>query len=257
MKKLLTTVVMSVVAVFMLAGCTKKKDLSVCDEKRKGIEEKYGINILYGDDEVESEDISNIKLISDENKIMQLLEEIEEYFSNLPKDFISELMTYSELPINITIIDDKKLGVILYNVQEEYWIVNEENIKSDLARDMIYSIYWNVNHAENSPGFVLDWDKYNPLDFEYGDVEKNKKYMYGEADLYNTYFVTEKMMQSIYDDIEHLFSYLWQEEYMKMYNTTVAPKIQAKFEYLCSELDRVFETVDENTYWARYINNKG
>ena len=255
MKKLLTTVVISVGVVLLLVGCSKKKELSACDEKRKEIEDKYGITVLYGEDKVEAEMISKVKLISDEKKLIVLLDEVEEYLSNIPKDFIKELAVYSDMPINIVLVDEKNIGVI-FDI-EEYWVVNEYDIKSDVARNMIYSVYWNINHAENSPGFLNELSKYNPADLEYGNVDKCSKYILSENNYYDAYFINDDMMISVVDEIQTLFGLLCDEETMRLYDIKVLPKIQAKFEYLCSELDRVFETVDENAYWARYINNKG
>ena len=251
MKKLLMTIILLAATIFLFTGCSKKDDLSACDEKRNEIEEKYGITILYGDDTVSAEMISNVKLISDKEKIKVLLDQVGEYFSSIPDGFIKELTSYSKLPVNITLVDEKNIGVIFD--EEEYWVVNEYDIKSDIARNMIYSIYWNVNHAENSPGFLMELHKYNPLDFEYGNMEKCSKYVFNENNHDNTYFINEDMMNSFVDEIQVLFGLLCDENTMKAYNVNALPKIQAKFEYLCSELDRVFETVDENAYWARYI----
>ena len=64
-------------------------------------------------------------------------------------------------------------------------------------------------------------------------------------------------MEDVVNEMQAMFSLMWDEKTSELYNMTVLPKIDAKLQYLCSELDRVFETVDENAYWARYIKNKG
>ena len=45
MKKLLMTIILVAATIFLFTGCNKKDDLSACDEKRKEIEEKYGITL--------------------------------------------------------------------------------------------------------------------------------------------------------------------------------------------------------------------
>ena len=96
MKKLLMTIILVAATIFLFTGCSKKNDLSACDEKKNEIEEKYGITICYGDDKLEGETVSELELCDDPNKIEDILDEIEEYFSKLPKGFVDELTSMIE-----------------------------------------------------------------------------------------------------------------------------------------------------------------
>ena len=234
-------------------GCSKKNDLSACDEKRKDIEEKYGITICYGDDKVEAKELKDARMLSDENKIDESLQEIDTFFSRLPDGFIDELEKYSGKPFMVVMLDQDLSGVIMEGVKEEHWVVDCSMVTSSLALAMMHSMYWHIEHADEDLGFLKDWDKYNPSDFEYGNPDKYRHYLYGNANNYETYFLLEDEMESMLDDVRISFMRLCKESSSYLQETTIVPKVRAKLQYLCSELDRIFETVDENAYWARYI----
>ena len=110
-----------------------------------------------------------------------------------------------------------------------------------------------MEHATEDLGFLKDWYKYNPSDFEYGNSNEYMEYLYGNGNEFESYFFMREMMENVEDDITTLFMLLWKEQADVLQDTSVIPKMRAKIQYLCSEIDRVFETVDENAYWARYI----
>ena len=254
MKKLLMTIILVAATIFLFIGCSKKDDLSACDAKRNEIEEKYGITICYGDDKVEAKELKDAKMLSDETRINTSLDEIDTFFSRLPVGFLEEMEKYSNKKICIIILNEDLTGVALKNVEKQQWAVDSTMITSSLAIDMMYSIYWYTKNADEDLGFLKDWNKYNPSDFEYGNPDKYKKYLFGNGNDYESYFAIEGEMESMIDDVRWLFKLLWDEEAILLKDTTLIPKIRAKMRYICSELDRVFETVDENAYWARYIN---
>ena len=106
MKKLLMTIILVAATIFLFTGCSKKDDLSACDEKRKEIEEKYGITICYGDDKVEAKELKDVKMLSDETRINTSLDEIDTFFSKLPVGFLEEMEKYSNKKICIIILDE-------------------------------------------------------------------------------------------------------------------------------------------------------
>ena len=253
MKKLLMTIILVAATIFLFTGCSKKDDLSACDEKKNEIEEKYGITICYGDDKVEAKELKGAKMLSDETRIDTSLDEIDTFFSKLPDGFLDELEKYSGKSFLVVMLDQDLSGVIMDGLKEEHWVVDCSMVTSSLALAMMHSIYWHVEHADEDLGFLKDWNKYNPSDFEYGNPDKYKKYLFGNGNDYESYFAIEGEMESMIDDVRWLFKLLWDEEAILLKDTTLIPKIRAKMRYICSELDRVFETVDENAYWARYI----
>ena len=260
MKKLLKTVVISVGVVLLLAGCTKKKELSACDEKRKIIEEKYGITVCYGENNLKGEKVSELKLSENPEKIDRVLDEMEEYFSKLPEGFLEEITSISQnenRELYIVISEGSYKGVSLKTEGIEYWIINEKETTSLLAEDTMRSIIYHFETKEENDYFMLFWDLFNPKEFKYGLQNENKKYLYGVASDEECYFMLEETLEDKAEEQIALFSFLWDSTVMNTVDFGKLPKVKEKMEYLCSELDRVFETVDENAYWARYINNKG
>ena len=253
MRKKLLFLAFAVITAYMLVGCGKKREFAECDKMRKSIEEKYGITILYGDDKVEAKELKGAKMLSDETRIDTSLDEIDTFFSKLPDGFLDELEKYSGKSFLVVMLDQDLSGVIMDGVKEEHWVVDCSMVTSSLALAMMHSIYWHVEHADEDLGFLKDWYRYNPSDFEYGNPDKYKKYLFGNGNDYESYFAIEGEMESMIDDVRWLFKLLWDEEAILLKDTTLIPKIRAKMRYICSELDRVFETVDENAYWARYI----
>ena len=253
MKKKLCILALVIAVMFLFVGCGKKNNLTQFDTKKHSIEKKHGITICYGNDKIESKELANAKILSDENKIEAVLEEIDLFFSNLPDGFLEELEGYSNKSICVIVVDEDLSGVSLVKEKKQQWAVDCTMVTSSLAIDMMYSIYWYIEKAENNMKFLADWNKYNPSDFKYGNPDKYKKYLYGNGNDYESYFLMEGNMNSKLDDLRLSFMCLWKEEAVYLQDTEAVPKIHAKFEYLCSELDRVFETVDENAYWARYI----
>ena len=256
MKKLLMTIILLAATIFLFTGCSKKNNISACDEKRKEIEEKYGITICYGNDKLEGEAVSELELCDDPNKIEDILDEIEEYFSKLPKGFVDELTSMIEgrkTNIYVVISKEQYIGVSFKTEGTEYWIINEKEAISPLAENTMYSIVYRMVHSDEIVSFMPNWKEYNPKSFEYGERVDNKKYLYGVSSNNDCYFITEESMKDVVKEMLLLFAILWDDTTMQLYNIADLPKIDAKLKYLCSELDRVFETVDENAYWARYI----
>lgn len=256
MKRISDKIVLAIVIVILTVGCSRKNDLSACDEKRDKIEEKYGITICYGDDKLEGEAVSELELCDDPNKIDGILDEIDEYFSKLPKGFVDELTSMIEgkkTNIYVVISKEQYIGVSFKTEGTEYWIINEKEAISPLAENTMYSIVYRMVHSDEIASFMPNWKEYNPKSFEYGERVDNKKYLYGVSSNNDCYFITEESMKDVVKEMLLLFAILWDDTTMQLYNIADLPKIDAKLKYLCSELDRVFETVDENAYWARYI----
>ena len=252
MKKLLMTIILVATTIFLFTSCSKKDDLSACDEKRKEIEEKYGIILCITENEIDFDEFTKVKVIEDEEELKKALENLDEVLATIPSGFIEELKSYSQRTLNIVISESYSSGVKFVGNNQEFWTIDRRNINMDISKNIIYSVYKNMNRPNCDMDFLDDWEDYNPEGFSYGNIEEYSQYLFDGNNTYDTYFITKTMMENKYDDIENCFWCLWKDE-MIMYNAMAAPKIHAKFEYLCSELDRVFETVDENAYWARYI----
>ena len=254
MKKLLMTIILVAATIFLFTGCSNKNDISACDEKRKEIEEKYGITICYGDDNIDDEEISNIDLCDEEADINKIMEDIDDFFSKLPIGFVEELTSMNDddkTKLHVVISDGKYSGVSFAVKETEYWVINDSETIMTLAEDMMYSIIYHIRYSGGVVNFMPEWKSYNPEGFVYG--ENDSKYLYGNSDNKECYFLIEEATESVIYEMQILFSMLWDEMSMSIFNMNEFPKVEAKLQYLCSELDRIFETVDENAYWARYI----
>ena len=116
----------------------------------------------------------------------------------------------------------------------------------------MYSIKCNVETRKNTNNFLSDWNDYNPEGFEYGNLEKFKNNMPDNSnDDEDIYFVTEPSMELESSDWADMFSSMINYDMQVIYDR--CPKVRAKAKYLCEEIERAFETVDETAYWNRYF----
>ena len=83
MKKLLMTIILVATTIFLFTSCSKKDDLSACDEKRKEIEEKYGIILCITENEIDLDEFTKVKVIEDE-------EELDRVYELMMNDLFSE-----------------------------------------------------------------------------------------------------------------------------------------------------------------------
>ena len=227
--KKLILFILSAAVIFSLTGCGKSYE-----EK---IEEKYGI-------EIENADNDALKII-------------DEYFAKLPKGFVAELKKYEGIDdrkIFIKISDEHNENVNFYSDigKGDYWTIgNGEYIDFGLGCCTMYSIKCNVETRKNTNNFLSDWNDYNPEGFEYGNPEKFKNNMLGSNNDEDVYFVTEPSVELESSDWVDMFSSMINYDMQGIYDR--CPKVRAKAKYLCEEIERVFETVDETAYWNRYF----
>ena len=228
-KKMIQFILFTAV-IFSLTGCGKSYE--------KKIEEKYGI-------EIEGADNDTLKII-------------DEYFSKLPKGFVEELKKYEGIDnrkIFIKISDEYNENVDFYSDigKGDYWTIgNGQYMDMGLGCCTMYSIKCNVETRKNTNNFLSDWNDYNPEGFEYGNLEKFKNNMPDNSnDDEDIYFVTEPSMELESSDWADMFSSMINYDMQVIYDR--CPKIRAKAKYLCEEIERAFETVDETAYWNRYF----
>ena len=206
--------------------------------EKKKIEEKYGI-------EIEGADNDTLKII-------------DEYFSKLPKGFVEELKKYEGIDnrkIFIKISDEHNENVDFYSDigKGDYWTIgNGQYMDMGLGCCTMYSIKCNVETRKNTNNFLSDWNDYNPEGFEYGNLEKFKNNMPDNSnDDEDIYFVTEPSMEQESSDWADMFSSMINYDMQVIYDR--CSKVRAKAKYLCEEIERAFETVDETAYWNRYF----
>ena len=85
-----------------------------------------------------------------------------------------------------------------------------------------------------------------------GNLEKFKNNMPDNSnDDEDIYFVTEPSMEQESSDWADMFSSMINYDMQVIYDR--CSKVRAKAKYLCEEIERAFETVDETAYWNRYF----
>ena len=253
-KLIISTIIMSFILI--ITGCSKSKETDYCLDKKEKIEAKYGITIYYGKDKIKEKSVSSYKLLDNERKVDAILDEIDDYFSKLPEGFIEEVTTFDSddaTEIVILILKKDSVGVSFNDREHEYWLVNESDTDMDLAGDMMYSMMFHAKYSPKRDGFLSDWNDYNPDGFTYGSSSKNKKYLCSSSNIENGYFLLDETMEDPITEVQLLFSMLWDDECMEKYNAINLPRIVDKMKFLCSEISRIFETVDETAYWNRYF----
>lgn len=253
-KLIISTIIISFI--LTITGCSKSKETDYCLDKKEKIEAKYGITICYGKDKIKEKSVSSYKLLDNERKVDAILDEIDDYFSKLPEGFIEEVTTFDSddaTEIVILILKKDSVGVSFNDREHEYWLVNESDTDMDLAGDMMYSMMFHAKYSPKRDGFLSDWNDYNPDGFTYGSSSKNKKYLCSSSNIENGYFLLDETMEDPITEVQLLFSMLWDDECMEKYNAINLPRIVDKMKFLCSEISRIFDTVDETAYWNRYF----
>lgn len=242
--------------ILTITGCSNSKETDYCLDKKEKIESKYGITICYGKDKIKEKSVSSYKLLDNERKVDAILDEIDDYFSKLPEGFIEEVTTFDSddaTEIVILILKKDSVGVSFNDREHEYWLVNESDTDMDLAGDMMYSMMFHTKYSPKRDGFLSDWNDYNPDGFTYGSSSKNKKYLCSSSNIENGYFLLDETMEDPITEVQLLFSMLWDDECMEKYNAMNLPRIVDKMKFLCSEISRIFDTVDETAYWNRHF----
>lgn len=117
----------------------------------------------------------------------------------------------------------------------------------------MYSMMFHAKYSPKRDGFLSDWNDYNPDGFTYGSSSKNKKYLCSSSNIENGYFLLDETMEDPITEVQLLFSMLWDDECMEKYNAINLPRIVDKMKFLCSEISRIFDTVDETAYWNRHF----
>ena len=229
--KKIVLLTMLITTIFSLTGCGKSYE--------KKIEEKYGI-------EIETDDKDDLK-------------KVDTYFSKLPKGFIEELKKYDDY-------DNRTIKIVLKKSYDEqtrvkydistgdcWYIDSSQDLEDQISYCVIQSVIFNMVNRKDRDGLLLKWNDFNPEDYKYGDDDKYAEYFYGNTSKENAYFIDPKPLQSAGDDATTIFILLMKSDYDLDDLFKNSPKICDKAKYLCEEIERAFETVDETAYWNRYF----
>ena len=132
----------------------------------------------------------------------------------------------------------------------DYWTIGaSDDMDMGLGYCTMYSIWYNVTRKKDTDGILEDWDSYNPVGFQYGDSDTYSKYAFSENNYENAYFISDVTISHKLSDMGGYFAVMMRagKNIESMFEQ--CPKIRAKAEYLCKEIERAFKTVDETAYW--------
>ncbi len=170
------------------------------------IKDKYGINILYGDDSYEAVIKVNAFVQEDEYEIYKNILEIGNALKKYPDSF------FVNNKLTIVLLDNfanNNIALASRNKLDEFkiYISNTKNFERSLHHEM-YHIYEYKTNVDKNNVFV-NWNKFNPENFTYTADTKtlDDKYIYKiSSDLDDTYFVTKYSKTSEKEDRAEIFA---------------------------------------------------
>lgn len=245
-------------------------------EKIKLISEKYGVNILTGDDAVRYYPEYVVLPENGAKEISNALTRLEETLSKFPDGFFGELVQKGAYD-SLNIVLCKKLiparagrPAGLSGFYVEY---GEQYIVLSTGGDMENSLSHEVMHAVESAMRLYshdafgEWDSFNPEGFGYANSyvdENGREYDHdtlGEYTPYDPECIADPDKIAFFDyysktyekeDRARIFEMLMRDELSPYFESK---PIFAKAEYLCARLDDFFESVKNasDVCWKRIL----
>lgn len=235
----------------------------------------YAYDVLI-DYEKESKAINEIKIILNRLPEGMLLEALEwggDKYREENQDIINFVENYSDKYEEIRIVLCSNIrrkngnieygyysgGVTFIDGDIVYICINTKRI-GNIQRIFAHELYHYFHHRIENQLYtgevytMKEWNEELPTDYEYrGDDldEINMPYsIYTAKDINNVYFVSSYAQKSINEDKAEMFSYLLEKgKYGSLPLAYKSPHIKKRTKMIIDELDKYFDTVDENAYW--------
>lgn len=228
---------------------------TVNNNLRNTIQNNYGITIRYGT-ETNGYSVAGLSsiMLSDSNRINQLLNELNTNLALYPSGFFREtnqggytltiylLKRYSQE--NVTGITDSTTKNIVISLATDYSFV--ESLHHEIYHYIEkYMYYKGANYTT--------WNTLNPIGFTYGNTNSNLSYTTRQDQ--NASFVNNYAQTDEYEDRASTFEYMMASTEASCLITGTT--IWKKSKYMCEQIDAVFDTVLPTTteYWERYVYN--
>lgn len=224
-------------------------------ELRANLQSRYSITIKYGA-ETSGYTVSGLTTqpITDENKINQVLNELNNNLATYPAGFFQEMK-------------NNGYTLTLYLIKR-YSTNNVTGITDSTNRNVIISIATDYSFAESFHHEVYHyiekylfykgaryttWNSLNPNDFRYGT--SNNSLSYNITFSSNAYFVNNYAQTDEYEDRASTFEYMTAQVEASCLQT--GTPIWLKSKYISEQIEAVFQTVSPTTteYWERYVYN--
>lgn len=172
------------------------------------IRDTYGVDIYYG--VMPGLESVNAIAVTEDNVIFNMLKEITNVFEKYPKNLISE-MEQKGYEISLYLVDYFTTNVeALANRnsigQMKIYISNTTDFERALHHEYYHVLDYYIRLETDERVAYIDWNKYNPRDFEYTEDVDNitAKYVYNGGT--GAYFVTPYAKYSEKEDRAETFA---------------------------------------------------
>ncbi|MDF2865585.1 MAG: hypothetical protein K0R72_394 [Clostridia bacterium] len=218
----------------------------------KNIKEKYGIDILYGQDSYESSLRVSANVQEDEYIIYKNITDITKVLSKYPDSFfVNNKLTIVILKSfnnsNIALASKNKLN------EFKIYISDNKTFERSLHHEMYHVFEYKLNISKSS--IFANWNEFNPKNFSYIANTQNldDKYIYDSSNVKDdSYFVTKYSKTSEKEDRAEIFAEIMTSKSKPDY-LYEGSNIAKKANYI-KEIMTVSLTKDSNNtfYWNRF-----
>ncbi len=233
-----------------------KEENDEVDTLRKKIENTYGITIKYGN-ELDSYRPKRLTptILTDKEKIKKELNLINNELKKYPTGFFRD---FSGMPLTIYLVSSVPGNVFSGFTDREFM----NDIKITLTEN--YFFEYTLNHElmhyidaylEIKMYPANPYDEYmalNPLDFNYGTVNKN--YNYGNNGVIKgAYFIDDYAQSSVREDRAELFKNMITRLYKPAGMFDDEEVLQKKALIIDKQIRQYFKSANGTTYWDKII----
>ena len=215
------------------------------------IREKYGIDVYYG--EIDGLDSVNAIAITDANQIFQMLIHVNEVLEDYPLGLIREIESKG-YELSIYLVDSFTTNAeALANRntigQMKIYISDTMDFERALHHEYYHILDYYIRLESDESLAYLNWNKYNPRDFEYlEDVDNiTSKYVYKKDS--GAFFVTAYAKFSEKEDRAETFAEMVTASKDEIFFNN-GEYIRGKIDIIRKVLYNTFETVRKETNLA-------
>lgn len=240
---------------------------------RDELEEKYGIHILLGKETVGIELQYECDVVTDEEKLMEVLKILDDGLARYPQGFFDQLKYAGHRNVSFLLVGTMK-GKNDFNINYAAGLatdygnsrliamdVYDWGIRSTIPHELTHLIQRKLDEVDAIRGtqeFENGFDALNPEDFDYTldyntyyDYSGNK-YVRWNGTEEECYFIDDYSMTFMTEDMARCFEYMM-SEYPENYLN--CPHLYEKMKYLSDSLRKYFDTTDwpELTEWEEVL----
>lgn len=261
----------------LIAGSLEDEQKKANDAKIEQIREKWGVDVVVGDDAVRAYPDYVVVPENDQKALAAALDEIEETLEKYPEGFFAELIEKgAHDSLNIVLCKrllpshPSSLGTAsgYYTELEKQYIlisISGADIENTLSHEIMHAIESAMDLHSHTP--FDKWEEYNPEGFEYANAYVDENGSEFEYDTLggNTPYDPESMYDpdkiAFFDyysktfakeDRARVFEMLMRSELSSYFSGKI---LFEKAKYLCESIDTFFDSVKDSdeVYWERIL----